>query len=341
MNRYFYSFLCVFLTHFFIHSFELEAQQIAVQRDTSYNQVTKVLVDGDFCALNIKGYDGDSVEFTGVIKSDENQKAYELNTKVVDGVLSIKVLKPEKWKSHWGEIELRIPNNTDVELITLSGKVNVSDISGVKLSVESKSGHILLTSVQGVVSAISPAGDIIVDKFKGTLNGKSKTGKAILRNTEGENSISTSKGDIIAANCSGSLKVDGGTGSQELENIKGNIFIKSTSGGVKLSLSEGTIHCRTFAGELKLFQTDGTYTIQSSTGNITGTRVKFNSSSSFSTTEGNIKIQMNTKNDLAFELKSNNSFLRAMGKSKKKSLKIGKGKIVITGTSTTGSQAYY
>ena len=108
-----------------------------------------------------------------------------------------------------------------------------------------------------------------------------------------------------------------------------------------MSIAKGNIVCRSFDGDIKLFNTEGAYQVQSSTGNITGTRVKFSASSTFNSTEGNIKIQTDTKSNLAYVLKSDNSYLRAIGKSKKKSLKIGKGDIVITGTSTSGSQAYY
>ncbi|TLX77641.1 DUF4097 domain-containing protein [Labilibacter sediminis] len=341
MKRFLHLSEVVFLMLLALNVFTSRAQEIAVQKESSFNEVSKIVVNGDFCALKINKSEGGVVEFKGVIKSGENLDAYKLNTNVAEGVLTIDVEKPAQWKSHWGEIVLAVPNQLEIELNTISGKVDVANISEAKLSIQSKSGHVSIQEIEGNVLAVTPAGDIIVDNFKGSLKAKSKTGKVILRNVEGEQNVSTNKGNITVLNLNGNITIDGGGGLQEIENVKGNISTKATSGNIKISLSEGHVACRIFTGDLKIFQTNGTYSLQSSSGNITGTRVKFTGSSSFTSTEGNIKVQMNTKSNLAFVLKSENSYLRAMGKSKKKSLKVGKGDIVITGISTTGSQAYY
>ncbi len=327
--------LCTMLC---IYSF---AQEIATQKQNVFRGVHKVVVNADFCSLKLTGHRSDVVNFNGVIISQENLEAYGFEVNQQDDTLNIRVTKPEHWKSHWGEVILKLPEGIVIEAITQSGKVEATSVKGIRLHVLSKSGHVFLSSVEGSVTVTSPAGDLKAEGFSGVLKAKTKTGTVNVKGFNGNCAIECHKGPIHIADAQGTLFVDGGTGNLEVENVKGDITLKSTSGDTKLSIAKGNISVKTFDGDMKLFNTSGVYTVQSSTGNITGTRVVFTAPSSFASTEGNIKVQMNTKENLAFELKSSHAYVRAMGKSKKKSLKIGKGDILITGTSTTGSQAYY
>ena len=279
--------------------------------------------------------------FNGVIKSSENKEAYSFKVNEENGKLAIEVVKPAQWQSHWGEIVLSVPEGMSFEVTSQSGKVELTSIKEVNMNMVSKSGHVVVKDVSGSISSNSPAGDIKVNNLKGDLKAKTKTGAVVINQINGSADIVCEKGNAVVNNVNGNLKMLGGYGNMEVENVDGDVTIKSTSGDIKLSIAKGNIVCRSFDGDIKLFSSEGVYQVQSSTGNITGTRVKYTASSSFTSTEGNVKVQSDTKKDLAFILKSSNSYLRAMGKSKKKSLKIGKGSIVITGTSTTGSQAYY
>lgn len=338
MNKYLRFFIPVLL---FQLGVLLNAQNIATQEASNFSNVSKIVVDADFCTVKLKGHLSKEVLFNGIIKSNENVDEYKLLTEVVDGILKITVQKPESWTSHWGEITLMIPMNMEINVQSKSGKVDMSLLIACNVTVGSKSGHVIVDSCNGVIKAVSPAGDFVVDKFDGSFKADSKSGVIILRDCKGDFEVGSDKGHFTISNLKGNLKTDGGDGAQEIENVEGNMALKSTKGEIKLSLSKGNITTRSFNGAQKLFQTEGVYNVQSSSGNITGSRVMFTASSSFTSSEGNIKMQMNTKSDLAFVLKSDNSFLRAMGKSKKKSLKAGKGSILITGISTTGSQAYY
>ena len=317
------------------------AQQKAVEKESSFSGVDNIIVYADFCALKVSNSTTSEASFKGIIKTEENLDKYSFETVQEQSNLTIKVIKPEQWKSHWGEIMLNLPKGVTLEVNSQSGKTELSNLKQVSVNIISKSGHVVFNSVQGSVFTNSPTGDLKVDGFKGDLKSKTKTGTVTINKLDGNCNISSHKGLININEVNGKLSVEGGAGNQEIENVNGDIFLKTTSGDLKLSIANGNITVKSFDGDIKLFNTSGLFNVQSSTGNITGTRVGFTESSNITSTEGNIKVQMSGKKDLAFVLKSSNSYLRAMGKSKKKSLKIGKGSIVITGISTTGSQAYY
>ncbi|SMO53037.1 hypothetical protein SAMN06265379_102288 [Saccharicrinis carchari] len=317
------------------------AQEIAQKKESTFKGIKKVMVNADFCTLKMIGYNKQELTFTGIIKSNENQEAYQIKISQEQDILHVNVVKPEEWISHWGELTLMLPQGISVDAVSQSGKIEVNDLQELNLSVRSESGHIVINSVQGTVAVNTGVGNLSVSDFTGDLKSNTKTGNVKVESLKGNCNISCYNGAIAISDVQGKLSVQGGTGNQEVEKVDGDINLKSSSGHMKLSNAKGNILCKTFNGNLKLFNVEGAYTIQSSKGNIVGTRVAFTTSSSFTTTEGNVKIQMDTKSNLAFELKSDNSFLRALGKSRKKSLKIGKGDILITGNSTTGSQAYY
>jgi len=319
----------------------LNAQTEAAKLDSVFSGVNKIVLDADFCAVKIAGYDENNISVKGLITSAENQTQYNIDATVSAMVLNIKITKPSQWKSHWGELSLSVPEGVAIEITTQSGKLELSSLKGTDVQFNSKSGHLVVSDFKGKLSSNSPAGDISISKFEGDLNAKSKTGFVSLTNAAGNLVASSDKGDFLVQDVKGNLKVYGGSGTQDVKNVEGDLFFKSTNGDIKMSLAKGSITTRTFEGNQKIFQTEGVFNVQASTGSITGNRIKFTASSTFATTEGDIKVQMDTKTDLAFDLKSENSFLRALGKSKKKSLKEGKGSIVITGTSTSGAQAYY
>ncbi len=317
------------------------AQDMADKKEDVFKGIKKVMIDADFCTLKMIGHDSNDVVFNGILESNENNEAYHFEILQQQDTLRINVIKPENWISHWGELTLMLPIGLNVEVTTQSGKVEAKGLKEVNLNIVSKSGHVYLTDLQGNTSVDTPVGNLTVNNFTGELKSRTKTGTVHVKMLTGNADIGCNKGLISISDVKGKLFVDGGEGNLEVEKAEGDITLKSTSGSTKISIASGNIICKSFNGDMKLFNTTGVYEIQTSTGNIVGTRVGLNASSTFTTTEGNIKMQLDTKDNLMFELNSDNAYLRAMEKSKKKSLKIGKGEIVITGTSTTGSQAYY
>ncbi len=337
--RYFYVFCFMLMQGVFFLNYT-NAQQVACSVEKQYNDIKELTINGDFCSVKIKGSEAAVTTFKGVIKSDENPDQYKINSGVQDGVLSIQVVKPSSWKSHWGELDIEVPNGIVLNVKTHSGKVSISSLQKSTVEIESKSGYVTIDDANVTMHSVSPAGDITLRNVKGSIKASTKSGTVILSNGEGDFRLGSSKGNYLVKNVKGSLITDGGEGQQEIDKVEGDLNLKSSSGEIKVSLCNGNITTRSFNGSQKVFQTNGIYKLQSSTGTITGNRMTFKASSSFETTEGNIKIQVVPNQKLTYELSSENSFLRAMNKSKKKKLKIGKGDIIITGISTTGSQSY-
>ncbi|WP_282036999.1 DUF4097 family beta strand repeat-containing protein [Saccharicrinis aurantiacus] len=332
----------VLLTLSFLYlGLNTNAQTKTTKLDTSFTNVSKLLIEADFCAVKISGSTNDKLDISGSLKVNEKAVGYELLVSNDDGSVTISVKKPAQWTSHWGEIQLNVPSNVAIDVNSVSGKVDVANIENVNLNFNSKSGHANFSNVKGEINTDSSTGNIVVSNCAGSIKGKTKTGSLNINQYKGKINISADKGDIAVKSVEGDIQIFGGEGTQEFDTVTGKLKTKSRSGNVKISLCNGEINCRTFVGQQKLFQCNGVYNLESSKGNIVGTRIKFADSSNIKTTEGSVKIQTNTKTNIRYELTSDNSVLRALAKSKKKSLKIGKGDILITGVTTTGAQSYY
>ncbi len=320
---------------------KIKAQEIALEKEADFSGVETIVVNSDFCALSILKAEGANVHYKAVIKAEKNPSEYDINTSNVSGKLTIDVKKPGQWSSHWGELTLFVPEGVALEVSSLSGKISLKDIVVNDVIINSKSGNVDFNNVNGSINVNTPAGRIVADNCKGNFKMKSKTGVVTVTNFDGVANITSDNGIITVKDSKGQITVFGGEGEQEYEKIDGDLSLKSTTGDMKISLCNGTIKTRTFGANQKLFQCEGVFEVQSSKGNVIGNRIKFTGSSSFTTTEGSIKVQTGTKSNVRYELSSDNSMLRAMEKSKKKNLKIGKGDIIITGTSTSGAQSFY
>lgn len=322
-------------------SINISAQELVSSLDTTLMDVEKLIVKADFCVVRLIGSSEAVLKIEGRIKANKTAVGYNMSIVSQDDAIVISVNKPANWNSHWGEIVLSIPSGLSVDVESLSGKIDAEGLTDANIVFNSKSGHASFTDVSGVFLTNTANGDIIFRQSAGNIKGVTKTGNLYIDNFQGSANVTADKGSVSVKNVEGDLVIYGGEGKQEFDNVNGNLRTKSTSGDVNISLCKGNINCRTFSASQKIFQSEGKFEIQSSKGNIVGNRIKFSESSSFLATEGGIKVQTNTKTNIRYELSSNGSILRALNKSKKKSLKIGKGDILITGVTTTGAQSYY
>ncbi|MDB4334737.1 DUF4097 domain-containing protein [bacterium] len=328
---------------FLFVSAQAQEQSVVASIDTSLKVVHKVELSGVFCAVKVTKSSSDKVVVQGVLKTGQNKDQYRFNLSSTAEVMSLLVESPAKFSSHWGEINLAIPEGMKLSVQTQSGSVTIDQLRADSVTIISKSGHVKLSRTQGVFSVNTPSGNISINKCLGSYKGKSKSGTIRLSEVDGDMDVNTNKGSVVVNDVKGNLIAETSSGSHEIDNSKATIKVKTTSGAMNISKLDGDMNITSFTGNIKIFQTTGGITLKSSTGNVTGNRIKFTKSSKFVTTEGSVKVQMamEDKSQLAFVLKSNSSYLRAMGKSKKKSLKAGKGSIVIEGISTTGGQTYY
>jgi hypothetical protein len=325
-------------------TFSTFAQTTSVVREAAneFEGIKTIKVDAQFSKIDISPIEGNKVQFSGKLISDKQDEAYQLVNSAADGILTIAIKYPAQgWTTHSGEVVLKVPAGVALDIVTTSGAVKLDGLADANVKVVSKSGSLDCTKSKGNIYLESITGAIRATDCSGNVSTKSKSGNQFITRAEGNINANSTEGEITLAQTNGKVQTESTTGKQSIGFHVGDVNSKSVNGSIKISEVKGNIAVISFAGPLNLFKTTGLVNLQSTAGDQVGTRVLLTGSSSFKTTEGKIKMQIDNKTDeLTFNLLSESAFIQARGTSKKKKLKLGKGTIVVTGESTTGGQVY-
>ena len=323
-------------------SFAQNTPQQVFQIDSTISATPKLNLNGQFCKIEITKSNDNLIHIWGELFSDKNDSEYKISLISTSDQTEIRVTYPSQgWSSHSGTIQLKIPQNIEMDIETSSGQIHSNQVNISNAKIISRSGNIELNDCKGAFSLETVTAKLNVTNLTGNMKCKSKTGDTYLSKINGNVTSNTSDGNITIADINGSVNSDATTGNTDIDRVVGDIKSKASSGFIKIADSKGNINVTTFSGAIKLFNTEGIVNLKSTTGEQVGTRIKLTASSSFYTTEGKIKMDLdNPIEELSFVLESSSSYLQAARESKKKKLKVGKGPIVVTGTSTTGAQLY-
>ncbi|MBN2166996.1 MAG: hypothetical protein JW717_12015 [Marinilabiliaceae bacterium] len=316
--------------------------QLVYHKDSTFTGIKKIKVDAKFCKVEINNSSDNTIHLSGDLNSDKNDPAYTMLISATNGILTLNVQYPSSgWSSHSGSVLLNIPNGLELDIEAFSGQIYIQGTQLLKATIKTKSGNIEVKESSGDIITETITAKINISKHNGLVKTKSKTGSQYFSTITGKVSALTSEGELVLADITGPVRTEATSGNTDIDRIQGEIISKAAAGSIKIADSNGNITVTTFSGFIKLFNITGIVNLQSTTGEQVGTRVELTASSTFNTTEGKIKMQIdNPIESLTFNLESTNSFLQAAQKSKKKKLKVGKGSIVITGISTTGGQVY-
>ena len=172
------------------------------------------------------------------------------------------------------DLEIRVPSETSLRLVTSSGDLAASDVTGT-VELQTNSGDIWAEDVDGAVSARSSSGDI-------TLIGLSDAGDVEVKAVSGDLILQDVMADSLTAHTSsGQIQVDGVTldGSLDLENISGDVMavgvratscrLASVSGSLTLDGGNGPLDLRTCSGAVEVRNaTRAELALETTSGNI-------------------------------------------------------------------------
>ena len=186
------------------------------------------------------------------------------------------------------EFELKLPMNINLNLETIGGDIDVTDIRGE--SVFSTSGGDLdLKNLMGRIEAHTSGGNIEVSRLEGFIRVHTSGGNIRIMNSDGEFNASTLGGDLeffqlignIDAQTSGgsitfrnieseSVKCRSSGGDIRAEYISANLTGSTSGGDIQLESIKGLVDVTTSGGVIKAQQITGALTCQITGGNIEG-----------------------------------------------------------------------
>lgn len=287
-----------------------ETQAVTVEESFEYSGIKKLQVDGMFFRVRAEGYSGNIVQGTIMIPKKLAEGDYvEVSHAKRENVLSIRVIKKKVVIPPFSDeavIEIRVPVNTGLDIKTASGVIEIEKIDTDEIRLSSSSGkiHAKDLSAEGI-GIKSSSGSIDISTCKGPLHIKSSSGR------------------ISAKEASGNISAFSSSGRQTYERIEGDIVAQSSSGNITIYHLTGTLDLKATSGDLE------------------GHDVLLEGNSTFTTSSGRMNFEFdNNIDDFSFDLNSSSGILHVGQSRAKGRLVIGKGKIKITGKSSSGNQAY-
>ncbi len=325
---------------------EIKQMITVFETQKDLTDLTTLTVDGNFCKVNITQGTDKTTTVSGKLEAMTEHEDYNIKVDQSGSTATVVVGVPaEDFSSFVGEInialakgvtltinnkagyvDLKNVSGSDINITTLSGKITIDGFDGGTLNIDTKNGTLTAKNLDGTVSANSSKGDQSYTNVKGTLTFESPDGNVDVTDAQG-----TINGKTTA-------------GSQTYLNFDGTLNLKGSSGALKISNAIGIFNIKTLTSVINLFETKGEFHIETTKGQVIGNKgITLRESSDFTTTEGKVNIRLtNSPDELTFNLaaESPNASLIVKGVSKKKKLQQGKGPIVITGRSKTGSQVF-
>lgn len=204
-----------------------------------------------------------------------------------------------------GEIWFHLPADVIIDAKTTSGQVSIEGMENTNLELLSASGGMHISNCLGSIKASTASGKIAIKNCKGRQKLKSVSGVLHIENFQGP---------VITSSVSG---------AQSLENIKGNLETESVSGTLTIQSLYGRIQCKSISGA------------------IHGSEIIARNNCHFKSASGAINIDfINPLKDFSFHLESVSGNLTIGDTKGKKRFDKGKGEIIITAKTISGSQVF-
>ncbi len=326
-------------------------EMITVAENSIETATKEIVVNSQFCKVNIRATDGNKAIVNGKLEALAADEAYKINFDDNGTTLTATFEVPNSSQaSYAGEFVVNVPIGVKVVVKATSGNVTLESLTDCNIDIETVKGKITGKNVAGNLTAEAKAGDIVMEQIDGTFALSTSTGAINVNKGNGTLSFDSTDGAATVSYFSG--KLDGKTiaGTQTYSNLTDcNLHIQGSTGAIKISDAEATVSGSLKASTLNLYKVKGEFHLESEKGSIissgSANGITLTASSDFTTTEGKINLTLiNKKDELTFDLahahKGDIGLIAKGERTVKKQLKFGKGPIVITGRTNTGTQTY-
>ncbi len=330
------------VTFLLISCQQLGAQELVDQVDSRFDNVRSVSVEGVFCNVTVKPGNTSGVHLVGEIRATRGGDDYSIETSQNGTELKVWVEHPNNMRGMVkGFLSFEVPENVLLNVKNVSGNVEVEKIRSDNMSLSSVSGNVKVSGVGANVSLRSVSGEIDASLMGGDLDAKSVSGSVRVANIKGDFSGQSTSGNVSAKMVEGETSVHSTSGDLKGENLMNGATMKTTSGSIQINILKGDLTGKTVSGDIRLEDVTGVLNLSSTSGSQRGTGIMLTGNSRFNSVSGDISMDLeNDIESLSFKLKSGSGRLKAGSSSADDRLEISGGGILVSGSSTSGSQVF-
>ncbi|RUT73057.1 DUF4097 family beta strand repeat-containing protein [Ancylomarina longa] len=303
----------------------LFAQTIYANEKASYDSVDKLEIEGAFCDVEIIGENRSDVQFEGIIQGTSGKsKGYIIHHKLNGKTLNIWIDSPNRfWGNIKGDLKFMVPQEIKIDLKNTSGDVFCSGIVAEYLKFKASSGDINIRKLKGNLDLLTTSGEVTVKELVGNAHIVSSSGDQELKFINGDIESKATSGDLKFTEIHGDVNSRTSSGDIDIEGLVGVFRNVSTSGNVNINNSKTALH------------------LTASSGDIEGENIILVGESYFTTTSGNVYLNLNNNfEQLSFDLVASSGDLRVGNQKTEKKLYHENGDIWIHGKSSSGDQVY-
>ncbi len=317
-------------------SWKEKANEDGFEMDTVFTSIHHVVVKGNGFDWQIVGNEANDVKMRASANlASENSKPERFKSRIyctVNGdTLTIgATFKNPKNKgsfSRHANVWLNIPHEADLTLVEECGNVNTGHLSGNRCDLITEDGNIKVSEIMKNATISTSTGNVKIERSEGTFTTHTRLGNVKISNTKGKLNLSTNTGNIMVDDFTGEVNSDAGTGNSILGNCGGKFNITTNTGNCILNSCSGQ------------------WDILTERGNIKAQKLHLTGDAVFSTTTGNINVQLtNPAAEVAFDLHGETGKISLQrdktNQSATGSLQVGTGKFKLTTHVDTGNQEF-
>ncbi|MFA9371931.1 MAG: DUF4097 family beta strand repeat-containing protein [Labilibaculum antarcticum] len=309
----------------FLFSLNSFSQTVFADEKESYDGVKKIVVEGKFCDVTLKGENREDVKFEGVIKGISRKgNSYKINHRLEGSTLRVWIESPRTtWGNIDGSLKFLVPSQMELDVENSSGDVYCENISSDYTKISASSGDVNVKMLRSDLDVLTSSGEITLYEIEGDLTAKSSSGNQEYNKVTGNVNCIATSGDL------------------ELENVIGAISSRTSSGNQEFDTVEGQIKSISSSGNVEILNSKIILNLTSSSGNLRGQGLVLLGDSYFKATSGDISMMLlNDFEQLSFDLSASSGSLRAGNRKGDDNLYLKSGEIWVHGKTSSGNQTF-
>jgi DUF4097 and DUF4098 domain-containing protein YvlB len=215
-----------------------------IEREFDLGPGGRFVLDTDSGSVRLSGTSGSTARVVITSRRDDFESRFDVEFEQRDGELEVHVEKKDKnssgwsWKSNGLRFEVWVPSDTEVDIDTAGGSIDLESI-GRNARLDTSGGSITAHDVDGDVLADTSGGSIDVRDVSGDVDADTSGGSIDIAKVGGHLKADTSGGSIRVSDVAGDIGADTSGGSIRIEGAGGEVTADTSGGGVQVVFTPG------------------------------------------------------------------------------------------------------
>jgi len=241
----------------------------------------RVRLSTELGSIAIHEQDTDKLDYRIHLETDGSQKgaqqllkSFAVSVKQTPDGVSLRAESPGRhWTGRlWATLELTIPKNVSLEVLTGGGNIDGPEIHG-HVTLSTAGGNITAGDIGGPARLKTGGGNIVAKSVAGELNATTGGGHIVIGSIAGNATLHTSGGHIRVASIQGTARLETGGGNITLGHSGADLLASTEGGEIQVGEAAGLVRAKTGGGGIRVVRMVGPTDLETGGGSIYLTQV--------------------------------------------------------------------